>query len=401
MLFRSEWKLDVPTIGNVYRVAQGIVRYFNGLGRPFSSEGWNSDRHWLHRAWTLQEIKTENATINAGIHRGSPEGIRTSTSNIMNIRGMMGKQTMTLRRAIQPVLKLAADVDTPNGCSLYALVREMSHRKASNRTDKVAGLVYLLRLTQLPTYDREATDNKVWARCFHMLPLARKIELLFDYPYRSEQQHWFPTWSELMTWPEIDASCEYSPAMQLPIKGHRHLEVQDLADIVESEEGTVYDSNADRDRDLDYIYSTAEGSLFLSNIWALSHCNVTRSSAGAQPDGMDYDVSVNSSSKEKVYGFYGPYVPQKPIEITRQCEFTIATTDLGNSNNWVVCKVVKKLKARCYSTSTPGKSDSVEIEIEVLRKVGVLRTDFCGEMLPGVGARGGGSALRRINALFV
>ena len=220
---KEEWKLDVPTIGNVYRVAQGIVRYFNGLGRPFSSEGWDSDRHWLHRAWTLQEIKTENSTINGGIHdhrestRGSPGGIRTGcfgfflklipyirslrgsmvrlpetredkrtgTSNIMNIRGKMEGQTMTLRLAIGPVLKLAADVDTHNGCSLYALVREMSHRKASNPTDKVAGLVYLLRLTQLPTYDGEATDNGVWTKCFHMLPLTRRIEILFDYPYRS------------------------------------------------------------------------------------------------------------------------------------------------------------------------------------------------------------------------
>ena len=28
----EEWKLDVPTIGNVYRAAANIVRYFNGLG---------------------------------------------------------------------------------------------------------------------------------------------------------------------------------------------------------------------------------------------------------------------------------------------------------------------------------------------------------------------------------
>ena len=226
-----------------------------------------------------------------------------------------------------------------------------------------------------------------------------------------------------MMWPKIDASCEYNPAMQ--IKGHKYLEMQDLVEIVESEGGTVSDSNADHDRGPDHIHSTAEGSrnslgvdnlrdwerayaegsLFLSDIWALSHCDITHSSA--QPDGIDYDVSVNSSSKKKVYGFYGPYVSQKPIEIAppagQQCKFTIATADLGHSNNWVVCKVVKKLKARCNSTSTSGNSGSklIEIEIEVLRKVGVLRTDFCGEMLAGVGARGDGAALRRIHALFV
>ena len=193
---------------NVYRTAKGIVRYFNGLGRPFRQEGWDNDRHWLQRAWTLQEIKTENSTINGGIHRGSTttedstgdstRDIGTHTSNIMNTRGMMAGQAMTLRRAIRPVLKLAEDVDSLNGCSLYALVREMSRRKATNSMGKVAGLVYLLRLTQLPTYYEKAEDNHVWARCFHMLPLARKIELLFDFPYRSEEQHGFPTWSELM-----------------------------------------------------------------------------------------------------------------------------------------------------------------------------------------------------------
>ena len=67
----EEWKLDVPTIGNIYRAAQGIVRYFNGLGRPFSTEGWDNSRHWLRRAWILQEITTENSTINGGIPRGS------------------------------------------------------------------------------------------------------------------------------------------------------------------------------------------------------------------------------------------------------------------------------------------------------------------------------------------
>ena len=417
----EEWKLDVPTIGNIYRVAQGIVRYFNGLGRPFSAKGWDDERHWLQRAWTLQEIKTENSTINGGIHRGSTG----STSNIMNTYGKMAGQDMTLRSAIEPVLKLAADVDSSSGCSLYALVREMSRRKATKSTDKVAGLVYLLQLKQLPTYDERAEDNDVWERCFHMLPFPRKIELLFDFPYRSEKQHWFPTWSELMAWPAVNPSCGYSPAVQT--KGHRHLEIQGLADISESEE------------------AAAEGSLFMADIWALSHCNITHSSPqprgqrqpnlgpslfrsffhffvnnSAKPRGVDYNVSVGLKDINKVYGFYSPYVSQKPIETTpqagQQCEYAIVAADLGHSSNWVVCKVVKRLKARCNPTpcscelgveeetgesgKTPQQSSEIEIELEVLKKLGVLRTDFCGEMLAGLG-NDSRSALRRIHALFV
>ncbi|KAF8416648.1 hypothetical protein EV426DRAFT_509386, partial [Tirmania nivea] len=35
LLKQYEWKLDVPTIGNVYRAAERVVRYFNGLGIAF------------------------------------------------------------------------------------------------------------------------------------------------------------------------------------------------------------------------------------------------------------------------------------------------------------------------------------------------------------------------------
>ena len=176
-----------------------------------------------------------------------------------------------------------------------------------------------------------------------------------------------------MAWPEVNPDCDYSPARQT--KGPK---IQDLVYLTGPEEVAV------------------EG-LFVSDIWALSQCYVT---CGL----VDYDVEV----KTKVYGFYGPYVSQKPIKLTssagQQCEFTIATADLGHSSNWVVCEVVKKLKARCnflgpkdeICESRKTSQHSSEIEIEVLRKVGVLRTDFCGEMLAG-----DDSALRSIHALFV
>ncbi|KAF8448232.1 hypothetical protein BGX38DRAFT_1077205, partial [Terfezia claveryi] len=40
----DEWKLDVPTIGNIYRAAVGIARYFNGLGQAFRTNGWDNPR---------------------------------------------------------------------------------------------------------------------------------------------------------------------------------------------------------------------------------------------------------------------------------------------------------------------------------------------------------------------
>ncbi len=52
----EEWKVDVPTIGAVYRWE--VVCYLSGLGRPLTlKEGdLDSDRSWFRRAWTLQEV---------------------------------------------------------------------------------------------------------------------------------------------------------------------------------------------------------------------------------------------------------------------------------------------------------------------------------------------------------
>ena len=39
-LRNEEGQLDVPTIGNIYRAADRVIRYFNGLGIPLSPHGW-------------------------------------------------------------------------------------------------------------------------------------------------------------------------------------------------------------------------------------------------------------------------------------------------------------------------------------------------------------------------
>ena len=136
---QEEWKLDVPTIGNIYRKATKIVRYFNGLGVRFSSNSWDDSRHWLQRAWTLQEITTENATINRGIPRDQCQVF-------LNSQGKVSGKVIKLRSAICPVIQLAAQVDSPQGCEL---AREMTKRHASKPVD---GLFNLLCTTKLPCY---------------------------------------------------------------------------------------------------------------------------------------------------------------------------------------------------------------------------------------------------------
>ena len=77
----EEWKVDVPTIGAVYSNLDGglygggpIVVFMSGLGRPFRDEGWDSKRHWLRRAWTLQESPVLRKFLLAGLPRECYDG---------------------------------------------------------------------------------------------------------------------------------------------------------------------------------------------------------------------------------------------------------------------------------------------------------------------------------------
>ena len=86
----EEWKVDVPTIGAVYADQTGcgiygdgpIVMFMSGLGRPFQDEGWASERHWLRRAWTLQETPVLSRCLIAGLPGGVDyqwDGIRSGS----------------------------------------------------------------------------------------------------------------------------------------------------------------------------------------------------------------------------------------------------------------------------------------------------------------------------------
>ena len=78
----EEWKVDVPIIGAIYSNLDGdglygggpIVIFMSGLGRPFRDEVWDSKRHWLRRAWTLQESPVLNKCLIAGLPGGRDYG---------------------------------------------------------------------------------------------------------------------------------------------------------------------------------------------------------------------------------------------------------------------------------------------------------------------------------------
>jgi len=352
-LKQGEWKIDVPTIGNIYRAATHIVRYFNGLGRPFSRYRWDDDRHWLLRAWTLQEIRTENTTFNGGFSQS--DGI------IMNQEGTTSGGLITLRDAIRPVLKLAANVDSSTGCRVYELVREMSKRCASQPLDKLTGLFYLLRTTQLPTYDAAIDEEIAWRQCFHVLPFARKIEILFDFPTRGTVQQWFPTWRQIMEWPARDSRYEHASA--------EHPQTSTPPQLLHPVPDCPW--------------------LYVHYIWAISNVSVQKLS---KPN--EYKVRIGHTGM--TVGFYYPYEfhDRAPI-IASQKVFTLAIITPGPTYNWAVCEELETRNGDCIMSN--GNVEAVKIH--VLKKVGVLRTDSSGELL--VRRRNTGPVVKRINVLFV
>jgi len=337
-LKQDEWKLDVPTIGNIYRAAERVVRYFNGLGIPFSPNGWGDTRHWLQRAWTLQEIRTEHSTINGGVIWDN-----SKSRVFMNTLGMVSGKITPLRRAIRPVLRLSAMVDSPQGCEVYELAREMTKRHASQPVDLLSGLFYLLRTTELPCYSETIRPEEFWTTSFRLLPAERMAEILFDFPYRGSDKQWFPTWKQMMSWPERDSDYDHisiSPRLDLKFTPH--------------------------------------GSSLVRKVWSVSSVSLY---PGPTHDPREYEVKI----RHKFFGFYNPYIALERININPGNKFTLVAPLLEKAYNWIVCEPVEN-----------GEGDE---GLVVLKKAGVLRTDSLSELL--VGGVNGGSMLKQINCEIV
>ena len=86
----KEWEVDVPTIGAIYSglgeysIYGGgpIVIFMSGLGRPFRDEGWASERHWLRRAWTVQETPPLSQCLIAGLPGGVDYGWKDDSGSL-------------------------------------------------------------------------------------------------------------------------------------------------------------------------------------------------------------------------------------------------------------------------------------------------------------------------------
>jgi hypothetical protein len=177
----QEWRLDVPTIGRVYACASHILYYFNGLGIPFRNTGLESDRHWLNRAWTVQEMVT------AG-----------HTENIFCGMTVQAASDDYWEGPILEDLFLGNLLKTYNDICLE--LRRIMARKATNELDKVASLCHLVVRsgTLVPVYTVGEDSEVAWARLVSCMDDRHRAVLkqlfLFQPSSRSGEHH---SWEEL------------------------------------------------------------------------------------------------------------------------------------------------------------------------------------------------------------
>ncbi|KAF8460892.1 hypothetical protein BDZ91DRAFT_831680 [Kalaharituber pfeilii] len=346
-----EWATDVPTIGNVYQLCAGIMRYFNGLGVNFSEGSMIDSYHWLTRAWTLQEIRPESL-----MYTGAVDSAKYPIPLHAKLYGK-SVPCLMLRQHLAPLAQLARDCDSPNGCSILELIRHMKARYASNDLDKITGISYLLKSVTLPVYDPAESIESAWVRGIVHIRYLLKLEILFNCPYarrpctgeKPAVVTWIPTWKDLMT---IDSPIVTLARPTLPPSGepkHVHNSKIKALNVLEYHGGT-----------------------------ALEYCsirNVRYNEYVVTP------MAKNSAHATAEFGFYSTHsenAVQAP-QIPNGSKYVLVTHGNANTDNftWVVCR---QIDAKVNDLSSRSRqwadfSRSLQRGVKVLEKIGILMTD--------------------------
>ncbi|GJE94150.1 hypothetical protein PsYK624_103180 [Phanerochaete sordida] len=162
----EEWKLDVPTIGHIYRgepvKTRRCITYFNGLGLPLTTDPsvLASDRHWFNRAWTLQE--TLETWLPGGL-TGMP--LVNAHKLFAQLSRLYSSQTLA----------------SSNGDFSIDLLRDMKSRSCKNDLDKVSGIAYCFKLRKLPIYSEKISVEAAWERLLQALSFIPSTNLFLQY----------------------------------------------------------------------------------------------------------------------------------------------------------------------------------------------------------------------------
>ncbi|KAK0449051.1 uncharacterized protein EV420DRAFT_1237305, partial [Desarmillaria tabescens] len=185
----EEWKLDMPTIGHVYRMATDVVCYFSGLGRPWIlKEGdMDSERNWFRRAWTLQGVG--KTLIIAG---DTPDS---------SLHAEPAEQDRKILVRAQKQLESSKDMMWGER-HVFDILADMQSRVSSNPVDKIAGLVYPLQSTRIPAYYELGSLEDAWAALVDTMNAKYRAQLFLLYPESGDAgKKWRPSWKQVMERP--------------------------------------------------------------------------------------------------------------------------------------------------------------------------------------------------------
>ncbi|KAK0222789.1 hypothetical protein EDD85DRAFT_859690 [Armillaria nabsnona] len=194
-LREEEWKLDVPTIGHVYRIAARVVYYFSGLGLPFSfgTDNLESKRCWFNRAWTLQEI-SRNRMIG-----GVTDGTLSRSGTMQIDEDSEDRHAEKRLRTFYRKLGCFKNLGTGDSDIFHALA-QMKERVSQNPVDRVAGLAFLLESGTIPAYYETQSVEDAWTALVNTMQNSYRTQLLFSYPSPGDgDKAWRPTWKQVMT----------------------------------------------------------------------------------------------------------------------------------------------------------------------------------------------------------
>ncbi len=182
----EEWKLDVPTIGGVYRDKE-VVCYLSGLGRPLTlKEGdLESDRSWFRRAWTLQEIGKDRV-----IAGDTPDGP-------LHAEWKDGKYETELLTRFHKQLQSTHAI----AFHVCVILAEMPKRVSTNPVDKIAGLAFLMFSEVIPAYYASASLEEAWSTLVNVMNIECRGEVFLCAEPGNAGKKWRPSWDQVMTKP--------------------------------------------------------------------------------------------------------------------------------------------------------------------------------------------------------
>ncbi|KAJ3538893.1 hypothetical protein NM688_g6447 [Phlebia brevispora] len=199
-LRKSEWELDVPTIGQIYSGNPHIVTYLNGLGRPFEVGDTTNPRHWINRAWTLQEGSVN--TLIGGLTAQSP------FLSLMQREESGTPDTSESERQVKQVfdrLCMALHTGFHLWSHVFPALEAMLNRTGTYEIDRIAGLAFMLwdlGSERLPVYlcneDSSAARERAWRVLLMESDVGCCYHLAYLYPVPGDDDStWRPSWRQL------------------------------------------------------------------------------------------------------------------------------------------------------------------------------------------------------------